>query len=1023
MRTVVAVLLRGLRRRWWLSCGVVALTFSAVVAGAIGPLYLSSSMTSLRVDRVEEKSGTLRNLSWEFRPDGDSGWRQIRTDAAAAVTDGRVDDDYYAAPQVAWTSGPRNYDTDLPDNLGEVRWRMEARDDTCRHVRVLDGRCPRQPGEMMVSEIDVGRGGFEFGSRADLGTGHRMTVVGVYGLDDRGSDYWYDPVRYVSTPFQAGRPSVPYTPAPFLVTPGEIASLPAAERAVRVDRALRAPPDLDQQTLTRLAATASEEAGRGPVEVDGGTLAEATPPELSAIRDDIESETGVATRTILPASLSLIVVCVVLLFRVVAAAAELRRPEIALLKVRGWTGRPLTGVALAEPLILLLAGWVAGTTLAVPVAGLLTDAWLRAGTPTTMSPAAAAMSVAVLVVAAAAVVLATRAVATESLRKQLEIVSAPRRARRSVRILRILLVVAALVAIALAISAKESSSPSVVGQSMPAIVGMAAAVLSTVVTLRVARWLVRFTSGRGSTVRFLQARAVARRSDGTLLVFPITVAMTVSVFAIGVWSTAEQWRESAAAADVGAARSYRTSMNPVAAASLTHRIDPDGRWLMAAAYATRAGDLQILVDSPRLESVAEWPDSWTGPDSLPSVGEQLRPVDDPEIRGTRISLNAVSRIESDERMYATLTLLDSAGTPHSVSLGPFPRGSAVTRSTTVGACAAGCDLTGVEVGAVAGVLSPMAGTFGLGELSVDGRRYAVFDDAGQWQSRAGGGDAEVSVSPASPHGTAIDVDSFGKRTAVTLQPDGTPSVPPAIAGRDAPTLGVDGDAAVSTGPTAEFRLRRVRTAEALPVVGSLGVMADLTTMTRASPKSLQRHTRILATDDTPDSVVGELADAGVRADDPLLLSDVRADYENEAYALALRLYLLAAGGTLVLALIGVVVSLAVQVRSRRRDAAALRVTGVRERAVWLAGVLELCTVSAIAAAAGSAAGVGAAQIVVRNTRLGTVEVGTPRVLADVDLPLLALLCGVVLGVLTVVSVVVARTVVRSGRPSTLRDGT
>ncbi|UYM05908.1 ABC transporter permease [Solicola gregarius] len=1022
MRAAVTMLLRGVLHRWWLSAGIVALTIAAVVAGAIGPLYLSSSMTSLRVERIVGKSGTLRNLSWEFRPDGDPGWQRLRDDAAAAVSRVRANDGYYAAPQVAWITGPRNYDTDLPRNLGEVRWRMEARDDTCAHVRVVDGRCPRGPGEMMVANIDVGRGGYAVGSEADLGIGHRLTVVGSYVLDDPTSDFWYDPVRYVSTPFQAGRPSVPYTPSPFLVTPEELAALPAGDRVVRVDRALHPPGDLDQQELTALADFAAEEASRGPQEVDGGTLGKAEPVELASIRDDIETETDVAIKTILPASLSLIIVCVVLLFRLVAAAAELRRPEVALLKVRGWTGRRLRAVTLAEPLMLLIAGWVAGTVLAVPCASRLTDAWLRDGTPTTMSLAAGVMALLVLVVAVGAAVLATRAVATESLREQLETAAAPRPARRSVRILRTLVVVAAAVSVVLAVDAGDSSSPGVVGQSMPAIVGMATAVLTTALTLRAARWLVRRTSGRGSTVRFLQARAIARRRDGTLLVFPITVAMTVAVFAIGVWSTADHWRASAAAAEIGADRSYATSMNPVAAATLTHRIDPDGQWLMATALATHAGDLQFLVDSPRLTSVAEWPESWTGAGSLPAVSDELRPVDDPEIRGRTISVRATSRIDSDERMYATLALLDSSGRPHSASIGPFPRGQTVTRSTTVRACAEGCDVTGVQVGAVAGTLSPMTGTFTLADLVVDGRATDAFRDSTAWQSSvAEDADVEVGLTAADPDGTTLDIDSRGQQTSVLLQPDGTPVVPPALAGRDSPSLGIDSDAGVSTGPSAEYRLARVRTAEALPVVGSLGVMADLTTMTRASPKTIERQTRILATDDVPDSVIEELADAGVQTSNPMLLSDVRATYDNEAYALSLRLYMLAAAATLGLAIIGVVVSLAVQVRSRRKDAAALRVTGVRERSVWLAAVLELGAVIGIATVLGTLAGAGAAQVVVHGSRLGTVEVGTPRVLTEIDPTALALLCVAVFGVLAVVSALIARTVVRSGRPSALRS--
>lgn len=148
---------------------------------------------------------------------------------------------------------------------------------------------------------------------------------------------------------------------------------------------------------------------------------------------------------------------------------------------------------------------------------------------------------------------------------------------------------------------------------------------------------------------------------------------------------------------------------------------------------------------------------------------------------------------------------------------------------------------------------------------------------------------------------------------------------------------------------------------------------------------------------------------------------MRAGYDNEAYALSLRLYVLAAVATLALAVIGVVVSLAVQVRSRRRDAAALRVTGVRERSVCLASVLELGTVIGVATVLGTAAGAGAAQIVVQGTRLGTVEVGTPRVLTTIEPLTLVALCAGVLGVLTVVCAVIARRVVRSSRPSALRS--
>lgn len=1021
MRIAATMLLRGLLHRWWLSCGIVALTLAAVVAAAIGPIYLNSSMTSLRVDRLDQQSNTNKSMTWAFMPAGATSWDEIRTDAADAVRE-RVDRAYYTPPQVTWVSPIVK---GIDDRL-QFRWNMEARESDCAHLDVVRGHCPRRRGEMMVAAIDVERGGFRIGSTVDLDLGHPMRVVGSYRLDDPDSTYWFDPIRYVSTP-QQGSPGssgyIPYAPAPFLVVPDEVGALPAAARTVRVDRVLQVPSDIEQGTLDRLADTARGEAKREPVDVDGGRLGPADATQLGAIRDDVEAETAIATRTILPASLSLILVCVILQFRLISAAAELRRPEIALLKVRGWGGRKLRAITLAEPLALLLIGGIGGALLVLPFGSRLTSMWLRGGTPTVFSVGAAAMVVLVLAASGAATVLATRAVAGESLRRQLEPASAPPEPRRTIRVLRILVVVAAVVAVAVAMVG-DPSAPSLIGQSMPAVVGLATAIVATASTLWVARRVLARTARRASTVRFLQARGIVRRRDGAMLVLPVTVALTVSAFAIGVWSTAEQWRESAAAAEVGADRSYEAPMNPIAAKTLTHELDPDGRWLMATAYDVLADDVRILVDSPRLPSVAQWPDSWTGPGTIDSVAGNLSPAPAPRIGDGELAIEATSKIHSGERLYLTLSLLAADGGPRTISVGPFPEGTHV-RSAVVSGCVDGCAVTRMQIGGVAGVLTPLDGSFTVGSVSLDGEHQTLFvhDDAVRWEASADiPADPDIEIDTARG-GIELTIDTRGAKSSMMLEPRGTPFPVPVVAGRDAPTLGVGADSAVSGRESATaIPIERVRIAEALPVVGSFGVMADLTEMVRARPQAWDAASvRILATDDTPDSVVSALERAGVDTSDPILLADVRADYDNEAYALSLRLYVLAAVATLTLAVIGVVVSLAVQVRSRRADAAALRVTGVRERAVWRAAVLELGTVIGVATLLGTAAGAGAAQIVVRGTRLGTVDVGTPRVLTEIDPGALAILCVGVLGILSVVSALIARTVVRSGRPSALRS--
>jgi len=1020
MKVAVVMLLRGLLHRWWLSCGVIALTTAAVVAAAIGPIYLSSSMTSLRVDRLAQQSNTNKSMSWSFVPDAGASWEQIRADVTKATGE-RVDTTYYPDAQVSWLSKDR----EIIRQGRPMRWNFETRESACEHLDVASGRCPRAAGEIMVSTIDVERGGLRVGSPVDLGLGRPLRVVGSYRLDEPGSAYWFDPVRYESTP-QQGQPGsssfVPYTPAPFFVVADQVAALPESTQIVRGDRVLRVPHDFDQPTLERLADAAIDEAERDPVDVHGGRLGSADKTQLGAIRDEIADETDVATRTILPASLSLILVCIIVQFRLVSAAADLRRPEIALHKVRGWSRRRLRAITLTEPLLLLAVGGTLGVLAARPLGSCLASMWLRSGTPAEFSTGALGMTLLVVVASVVATILATRAVAGESLRRQLEPTSAPPEPGRAIRVLRLLVVVAAVVTVAVAMT-RERSTPSLVDQSMPAVVGLAAAVLATAVTVWAARRLVGHTARQASTVRFLQARAITRRREGALLVVPVTVALTVSAFAVGVWSTADQWRESASAAEVGADRSYAAPMSAFEALTLTHRVDPDGDWLMATAYDVMGDDVRILVDSPRLPAVASWPDSWTGPDTVDAVADELAPVDAPQVTDGNLSIEATSDLRSGERIYITLSLLTSTGQPQTVSIGPYPNGRQV-RSATVSGCGAGCEVTRMQIGGVSGILTPLEGTIEMGPVKVDGepRSMLATGDDSVWEA-AGDvpGEADIDID-AAPSGLTLAIDSGGEPSALMLEPSGTPDVVPVVAGRESPTLGVgaDGDSA-GHGTPSDVDVERVRTAEAVPVVGSTGYMADLSEMVRESPQSWGRASvRILATDDVPDSVVRELERAGVETSDPIRLSEVRSEFDNEAYALSLRLYVLAAAATLTLAVIGLVVSLAVQVRARRRDAAALRVTGVRERAVWLATVLELGAVIAVATAFGTAAGAGAAQVVVRGTRLGTVDVGTPRVLTAIDPGTLGMLFLGVLAVLIAVSALISRRVVRSGRPSALR---
>jgi len=123
-----------------------------------------------------------------------------------------------------------------------------------------------------------------------------------------------------------------------------------------------------------------------------------------------------------------------------------------------------------------------------------------------------------------------------------------------------------------------------------------------------------------------------------------------------------------------------------------------------------------------------------------------------------------------------------------------------------------------------------------------------------------------------------------------------------------------------------------------------------------------------------------------------------------------------------MALAGLFVSTAVQLPSRRRDAASLRVVGVSRRSVMSSVVRELAVVLGGTAVAGLAAGTLAQYVVLRTVTLGYVEdIQTPALVAAVDWQRLALLTVLAAAVFGVVAFVSAGLTVRGARGSTLRE--
>jgi predicted lysophospholipase L1 biosynthesis ABC-type transport system permease subunit len=219
----------------------------------------------------------------------------------------------------------------------------------------------------------------------------------------------------------------------------------------------------------------------------------------------------------------------------------------------------------------------------------------------------------------------------------------------------------------------------------------------------------------------------------------------------------------------------------------------------------------------------------------------------------------------------------------------------------------------------------------------------------------------------------------------------------------------------------EVPVRPVLTARSLPFVGPGGILVDYT-MFSADRQVFEQlfDSRVLADAAAPVRVRQALVARGFTVD--ATRASVQRLLDNGAYALALRLYAVAAVLVLVMALAGLLVSTAVQLPERRRDAASLRVVGVPRSTVLGAVASELLVVLGSAAVAGVAAGALAEYVVLRTVTLGTVDdPHTPALVASVEWPWLLAVAGGTVVVLLVVAVASGALAVRGARGSTLRE--
>jgi hypothetical protein len=766
-----------------------------------------------------------------------------------------------------------------------------------------------------------------------------------------------------------------------------------------------------------VVVTAHAHRGPGSYEVALGSA-------LRAIIAEVEQRRAAAWRTILPAVASLVVVALVLLLRLFKASFDGRRPELGLARLRGLQGPRLWLFAMSEPTFVVAAGVPAGVAAGYAANSLLARAWFVPGLPAAFAPSsvaiAGAVAVAGLVLAAVCVWGSTR----QTLLTQLGDAPGPSRTRRVGWLGRFILVALTIGVVGAGVISR-SHSVGLGDLLLPVLLAATLGVCLTSLTTSSATWYAVAAPGARLPL-YIASRAVARRRDATGATLPLAACVAIAIFAGAVYSSAAAWRASAAATEAGADLSYVVDLPMPAAVTLTRRVDPAGRWVMAAGTTLGSSPPFIVVDSSRMARVMAWPTSWTPGRTAADVARAIGPVVPPLLlTGRALSMTVTSDLPRGERDVIDVELRTANGTPDHFFLWPVTRGRSVLRDT-VDRCSQTCEVTGLAVTASnAPTLGAKGGSLTISDVTLDGHALPRLAEIG-WRP-VEGQDSVVAtcvLHSEPPKGCVrLELPRGGGDANATFEPADVPPVVPVLVGRrvrpaaEAPTGSVFTIESLAGFPT---RLRSVGRTESTPFRGPGALLADYTSFGRRLPLDLLTDVHVLARADTPPRILQRITDAG--ATSSTTLTGVRRTLDDEPLALALNLYLITAGLALALAVAALCAHFGVQLHSRRRDSASLRVIGVGRRVLFGAAMVEILWSIGGAVLAGCVAGVVAQALTARGLTLGYADVlATPRVTTAIDTNVVLVAGLAVLAAMLAVSALIAALTIRSAHAATIRE--
>jgi hypothetical protein len=895
--------------------------------------------------------------------------------------------------------------TEVPDALssptGSLVWRTGA----CAHLRFGSGGCPDGVREVAVSEADAQNYGWKVGSRIrvverlndptlDPNAAPRPTlrVVGVYTVQ-RGA-YWFG--RLVSGRSGTADPDTrqPLTDdlfvdastvsggdAPEWLAPVAELDLPLDRRSVGVDELLRLGPAVDRYMRQGAVAAADASQRSTPVPYSG----------LPDIADEVTQGRDQA-RVIVPLLMvQLGLLAAVVLWLVLGAATEQRRPEIALARLRGRGARGAARLLLGELVPVGLAGVAVGTVAALGLSWLARHVFLpgnaRFELGTGFVVALGCAVGAVLLITVAAVVQVVREPVVGLLRRV-----PSRRSSWALGVVDAMVIAASTMAVVAFVTGGLTGPLALAAPSLLALaVGLVLAHLLIPVAASIGRRLL----ARGHMTSGVSVLQLARRPATRRVVAIVTVATALLVFSADALLVGSRNRDAAAQQEVGAPMSAEVTGTDLAGVrAALAEVDPEGRDVTPTVTLSPPGD-------PETATVAVVPDQFRRIALFPGQEVPARTwsaLSAPEVPPLRLQGTSVRLRLSQQsvlvggsepaRHPAVLALRLTVADGRSVvarlaELRPGDRAVREVRADLP--CPDGCLVAGLSLLSDAG--HPVEGRFRVSALSTGPGTSYDLGGVGDWQEAdedEGAGYMTPDPRDEGPGSVTVGFSAEGGQE-LRMPHAALPARLPALVAGPLP------DDAVGTA----FAGRRLdgvarpmiragfleRVPAGVPATSLVNLDVLARDVGRLDPLS---HIRLLFAEDDPAllaRVTDALGSRSIQLAAPASVPQARASYDASIAAWSLQLAVVVGMAGLAIALLVLLVVAATTWRLRSRDFAALRMTGVSRPAVVRIAAGEQLPIVVLAVLAGTACGLVGAHFAMPSVPL----FASPPLVSTLDL--------------------------------------